>query len=59
MSFIVYKLRCKECKHIFDTAFGVVGSKIIAVPAEKCPQCRSERLENLFQKKKSGNKKQK
>jgi predicted Zn-ribbon and HTH transcriptional regulator len=47
MSFIIFKMQCKACKYTFDTAFGVVGTRLIAQPAEKCPKCLSQEVENL------------
>ncbi len=47
MSFMIFKMQCKVCKHTFDTAFGVVGTRLIAQPAEKCPKCHSQEVENF------------
>ncbi len=47
MSFMIFKIKCKKCKYIFNTAFGIVGTRFIAQPAKKCPQCHSKEIKNL------------
>lgn len=47
MSFIIYKIKCKKCGYTFDTAFGIVGMRVIAEPARKCPKCKAIIREEL------------
>jgi len=47
MSFMIFKVQCKKCKYIFDTAFGIVNTHLIAQPAKKCPKCHSDDIKNL------------
>lgn len=47
MSFIIYKVKCKICGHRFNTAFGIVGMRMIAEPAKKCPKCKAVIQEEL------------
>lgn len=44
MSFIIYKLRCRNCGNEFNTAFGIVGTTLISQPAKRCPKCYSRNL---------------
>lgn len=39
MSYLTYQVQCKECGEIYNTAFGIVGMRIIAEPLQKCPKC--------------------
>jgi len=41
MSFIIYKVECKICGHKFNTAFGIVGTTMVAEPAKRCPKCKA------------------
>jgi len=47
MSFMIFKVKCKKCKYVFDTAFGLVGTRLIAQPAKKCPKCRSKEIKSV------------
>ncbi len=46
MSFMIFSTQCKKCGHVFDTAFGLVGTRLIAQPAKKCPKCHSDKLKS-------------
>lgn len=39
MSYITYQVKCRTCGEIYNTAFGIVGMRIIAEPLQKCPKC--------------------
>ena len=39
MSYLMYQVQCKDCGEIYNTAFGIVGMRIIADPLQKCPKC--------------------
>jgi rRNA maturation endonuclease Nob1 len=39
MSYLTYQVKCEECGEIYNTAFGIVGMRIIADPLRKCPKC--------------------
>jgi predicted Zn-ribbon and HTH transcriptional regulator len=47
MSFIIYKVKCKKCGYRFNSAFGIVGMRIIAEPAKRCPKCKAVIREGL------------
>ena len=42
MSYITYQVQCKDCGEIYNTAFGIVGMRVIADPLRRCPKCRGE-----------------
>jgi RNA polymerase subunit RPABC4/transcription elongation factor Spt4 len=44
---MIFKVKCEKCKYVFNTAFGIVGTRFIAQPAKKCPQCHSKAIKNL------------
>lgn len=39
MSYITYQVKCSRCGEIYNTAFGIVGTTLIADPLKKCPTC--------------------
>ena len=39
MSYITYQVQCQDCGESYNTAFGIVGMRIIAEPIQKCPKC--------------------
>jgi len=47
MSYFHYEIQCEGCKNIFQVAFGVVGTTLLARPPERCPTCNSDKLKNL------------
>lgn len=44
MSYIQYQLRCDDCKYEMNTAFGIVGTTLVAQPPHACPKCASPNL---------------
>ena len=44
MSYMQFRQQCEDCKAIWNAAFGIVGSTVIARPPSKCPKCESEKI---------------
>ena len=45
MSFITYTMACKKCEKDWNSAFGIVGSTVIADGGPtKCPHCNSSEI---------------
>ncbi len=53
MSYVRYEVQCDKCKVIATTAFGIVGTTIIAEPIENC-ECggKFKRMETENEKEK-------
>lgn len=41
MSYMFYKMECRNCKKDWTTSFGVVGITQVATPTTECPYCKS------------------
>ena len=39
-----FRQQCVACKKIWNAAFGMVGTTLIAEPPEKCPHCGSAQI---------------
>lgn len=47
MSYIMFQQQCLDCKKIWNAAFGMVGTTIIAEPPTSCPECKSIKIEKI------------
>jgi hypothetical protein len=47
MSFMQFQQQCDDCKEIWNAAFGIVGTSIIAEPPKHCPKCDSRNISKI------------
>lgn len=47
MSYIPFRQKCEDCGEEWNTAFGILGTTIIAESPKTCPHCNSKNLKRL------------